>query len=201
VTDDARPERRPRRPEDFHEYYAATPPWEIGGPQPALSALAGEFTGHVLDVGCGTGEHALLAASLGLAATGIDANEVAIGRARAKAAERGLDVRFELGDALALGELGEQYETIVDSALFHVFEDADRAAYVRSLASVLRPGGRYHMLCFSDRQPGEWGPRRVSEAEIRAAFADGWRIDKLERAAMIASGQPVESWLASISRV
>jgi SAM-dependent methyltransferase len=197
VTDDATPQRRPRRPEDFDEYYAERPPWDIGHPQPVIRALAAEFTGSVLDVGCGTGEHALLAASLGLAATGVDTSPVAIEQARAKAAERGLDVRFEVGNALAL--TGE-FDTIVDSALFHVFNDDDRIAYVRSLATVIRPGGRYHLLCFSDRQPGDWGPRRISEAEIRTAFADGWRVDSLEPAEMEVTGGAVKAWLASISR-
>src|SRR4029453_19439352 len=65
---------RLRRPEDFDLAYEGTPPWEIGRPQPALLALAeaGAIRGRILDVGCGTGEHALLAASLGLEATGID---------------------------------------------------------------------------------------------------------------------------------
>jgi hypothetical protein len=36
------------------------------------------------------------------------------------------------------------------------------------------------MLCFSDRQPGDWGPRRVGQDEIRAALADGWRVDSVD---------------------
>ena len=65
---------RPRRHEDFDASYAGTPPWDIGRPQPAFLALAeaGTIRGRVLDVGCGTGEHALMAASMGLEATGID---------------------------------------------------------------------------------------------------------------------------------
>jgi 2-polyprenyl-3-methyl-5-hydroxy-6-metoxy-1,4-benzoquinol methylase len=77
---------RPRRPEDFDALYAVTPPWDIGRPQPALQAVAdsGQVRGEVLDVGCGTGEHALMSAALGLDATGVDAAPVAIERARAK---------------------------------------------------------------------------------------------------------------------
>jgi SAM-dependent methyltransferase len=193
-----RTDRHPRRPEDFDEYYAERAPWDVGHPQPAIRAVAGEFTGRVLDVGCGTGEHALLAASLGLSATGVDTSPVAIERARAKAAERGLEVRFEVGNAL---ELTGEFETIVDSALFHVFEDDDRIRYVASIAAVTRPGARLYLLCFSDAQEGEWGPRRVSEAEIRAAFADGWRIDSLEPATVEVTGGGAKAWLASISRV
>src|ERR1039458_5240791 len=58
---------RPMRPEHFDASYAGTPPWDIGRPQPAFLALAeaGTIRGRVLDVGCGTGEHALMAASMG----------------------------------------------------------------------------------------------------------------------------------------
>ena len=65
---------RPRRPEELDASYAGTPPWDIGRPQPAFLALAeaGTIRGRVLDVGCGTGEHSLMAASMGLEATGID---------------------------------------------------------------------------------------------------------------------------------
>ncbi len=62
------------RIQDFEASYEGTPPWEIGRPQPAFAALAesGRLEGPLLDVGCGTGEHVLMAAALGLDATGID---------------------------------------------------------------------------------------------------------------------------------
>lgn len=56
------------------DLYAGKAPWDIDRPQPALLALAsaGAITGRVLDAGCGTGEHVLMAAGLGLVAlTGI----------------------------------------------------------------------------------------------------------------------------------
>ena len=48
-----------------------------------------------------------------------------------------------------------------------------------SLGAALTPGGRYHMLCFSDREPGTWGPHRVTLAELDEAFARTWRIDSV----------------------
>ena len=60
------------KPESFFDRYDAPPPWDIGRPQPAIEPLS--FSGRVLDVGCGTDEHALLAASRGLEATGVDGN-------------------------------------------------------------------------------------------------------------------------------
>jgi cyclopropane fatty-acyl-phospholipid synthase-like methyltransferase len=184
--------------------YAGTPPWDIGRPQPAFVELArgGDLRGRVLDAGCGTGEHALMAASLGLDATGIDSSPLAIALAEAKARDRGLRVRFLVWDALQLPSLGEQFDTVLDSGLFHVFSDEDRGRYVQSLKSALPDGGRYHMLCFSDRQPGDIGPRRVTQDEIRASFSDGWQVDAIEPATIDITSDPtgVRAWRAAITR-
>src|ERR1700678_3420795 len=74
----------------------STPPWDIGHPQPAFVTLArsGAVVGRVLDIGCGTGEHALMAAELGLDATGIDVATRAILLAEQKAKSRKLAARF-----------------------------------------------------------------------------------------------------------
>jgi cyclopropane fatty-acyl-phospholipid synthase-like methyltransferase len=169
-----------------------------------LLALAdsGALTGRFLDAGCGTGEHALMAAAIGLDATGVDSAPTAIAIAERKAQERGLRARFVVWDALDLGSLDERFDTVVDSGLFHVFDDADRAAFVESLRAAVVPGGRYHMLCFSDRQPGEFGPRRVSQEEIRGAFAEGWRVEAIDAATMEVTFRPegVHAWRASIVR-
>lgn len=169
--------------EDYDALYAGTPPWEVGHAQPVFVRLAdtGRITGRVLDAGCGTGENALMLASRGLEVTGIDAAPTAIAAAQAKANARALSARFTVWDVLRLGEMGEQFDSVIDSALFHVFDDERRALYVRSLASVMRAGGRLFLCCFSDLEPGDWGPRRVHEGELRAAFSDGWSIESIER--------------------
>ncbi len=197
---------RPHPPWD-ESYTTDDPaPWDIGRPQPAFVRLAdeGRLAGRLLDSGCGTGENALLAASRGADVTGIDVAPTAIKRARAKAAHRGLAVRFEVADALDLGQLGLNVDTVIDSGVFHVFGDDDRARYVASLAAVLRPGGSCYLMCFSDQQPGDWGPRRVRADELRSAFHDGWAVESISADAFeinpIGGTTQVQAWLAAIRR-
>jgi SAM-dependent methyltransferase len=195
----------PEAPDFDASYQGGTPPWDIGRPQPAFTRLAeaGEVRGRVLDVGCGTGEHALMVAARGLEATGIDASPTAIRLAREKMARRSLDARFDVWDALDLAAFGEQFDTVLDCGLFHVFDDDDRARFVASLRAVVVPGGRYFLLCFSDTQPGDWGPRRVREDELQHCFADGWRIDSIEDTVLEITLGPegARAWLASFTRV
>jgi SAM-dependent methyltransferase len=163
-------------------YRSSRPPWDIGRPQPAFVRLAdaGELTAPVLDCGCGTGEHALMVAERGIEVVGVDFAPAAIEAARQKAKERELRVEFQVADALDLGSLRRQFRTVIDSGVFHTFSDAERGTYVESLSTVLEPGGVVHLLCFCELTPGDYGPRRVTQAEIRDAFAKGWDVDRIE---------------------
>jgi cyclopropane fatty-acyl-phospholipid synthase-like methyltransferase len=165
----------------FETFYQDRPPWDIPGPQPAFVALeeAGAIDGSVLDAGCGTGENALYLAARGHEVWGVDFVESAIERASAKAKERGLDAHFQVSDALKLAEVHREFDSIIDCGLFHTFGDEERVAYAKGLAAVLRPGGRYFMLCFSDREPPGVGPRRVTQQEIRDSFRDGWEVEEI----------------------
>jgi cyclopropane fatty-acyl-phospholipid synthase-like methyltransferase len=165
----------------FESLYARCPPWEIGRPQRAFVEAADRITGSVLDAGCGTGENALFFAAEGRTVTGIDFLAEPIDRARRKAAERGLSASFLVMDVLALNELPQIFDCVIDSGLFHVFGDDDRRRYVEGLASVLKPGGRLFLMCFSDAEPGEQGPRRVARKEIEDAYADGWVVESIEQ--------------------
>jgi len=186
-------------------YTTRVPPWDIGRPQPAIEALP--LAGDVIDVGCGTGEHTLLAASRGASPLGIDISPAAIEIARRKARERGLEAgaRFEVGDAFSLREMGEQFDVAIDSGLFHdhEFDGELRRRYADGLAHVLRPGGTLYLMCFSEFTPGDWGPTRITRQELEEVFG-GWTIERLERSLFeLNPGLPLDqadAWLLTARR-
>lgn len=195
---------------DFEKLYASRPPWDIDGPQKPFKEAANRITGSVLDAGCGTGENALFIASQGRKVTGIDFLEKPIQQAKRKAQERGISVAFLLKDALALKDWSERFDNVIDSGLFHVFSDDDRRRYVEGLASVVKPGGRVFLMCFSDEEPGSQGPRRVSKQELQVAFAEGWAIESIDpkrfevrpdfKEFVFSEGGP-RAWFAVVRRV
>jgi ubiquinone/menaquinone biosynthesis C-methylase UbiE len=189
----------------FNESYRGFPPWDIGRPQKEFVTLSdkGEVNGDVIDVGCGTGEHAIFFATRGHRVLGVDSAPLAIEKARAKATQRGSKAEFKVADALHLDLLGRQFDTAIDSGLFHVFSDSERPVYRESLASVLRPDGRYFMLVFSDKEPDWGGPRRISKQEILDTFSVGWRVEFVRRAKFEDAfhGKGGEAWLSGLTRL
>ena len=168
----------------------AKPPGTSAGRRRRSSTWPTRSPARVLDAGCGTGENALFFAGRGHKVTGIDFLDEPINRAKQKAAERGLTATFLVMDALALKHLPEVFDTVIDSGLFHVFSDEDRRRYVEGLATVLKPGGRLFLLCFSDEEPGTQGPRRVSKKELHDAFADGWAVESIEPSTVRGPARP-----------
>jgi cyclopropane fatty-acyl-phospholipid synthase-like methyltransferase len=118
-------------------------------------------------------------------------------------------VNFLQMDAVAVGEIPEQFDAVTDCGLFHTFDDAGRKAYVGALGRLLETGSRVFLLCFADAEPGTHGPRRISERELREAFAVGWEVEKIEPARFeVVHGIPgaefgpggAQAWFAVIRR-
>jgi len=194
------------QPRDFEAAYrGGSPPWDIDGPQPEIVALAeaGELVGDVIDVGCGTGENALYLASLGRRVLGVDGSPTAIARAKEKAAARGLQVSFLVGNALDLAAIRRRFETALDCGLFHALEKEERRTYAQSLTEVLSPGSTLHILCFSDEEPPGPGPKRISDYELRDAFRSIFALTRIRPARFESRMHPggAKAWLATLIRI
>lgn len=164
-----------------------TAPWIIGEPQPAIIDLerSGRIRGRVLDPGAGAGEHTIALTALGYDVLGVDLSPSAVAYARRNAAAKDVPAaRFEVADMVALADSPDNplgtFDTLVDSALFHVFlaDDQARAAYVRTLHRLGNPGAHVHVLALSDTEPG-FGPR-IGADLIRDSFAGpDWEVEDI----------------------
>ncbi|MFI7672399.1 class I SAM-dependent methyltransferase [Actinophytocola sp. NPDC049390] len=158
-------------------------PWDIGAPQPAVVALAdaGELTGRVLDAGCGLGENAIFLAGRGLRVTGVDGAAAAVRAARERAEDKGVEAEFVHADVTSFEGVEQRFDTVLDSALYHCLDDAQRTAYAEALWRVTTPGARLHVLCFADVGNDGLGlPMHVSQDDLRAHLSERWRIVGIE---------------------
>jgi ubiquinone/menaquinone biosynthesis C-methylase UbiE len=94
----------------------------------------------VLDVGCGTGGVAEIAATSGADVVGVDLAPGLIEIAKARAADRGLSVDYRVGDCENL-DLADASFDLVGSSVGIMFAP-DHEASASELARVTRRGGR-----------------------------------------------------------
>ena len=114
-----------------------------------LIEQAALLPGHrVLEIGCGTGSLAVMAAGLHPDAeiTGLDPDPKALARARRKAARRGRTVRLDHGFAERLPYPDGSFDRILSSFMFHHLEPDAKTATLREARRVLSPGGSFHLL-------------------------------------------------------
>ncbi len=177
-------------------------PWDTDAPEPNLVQFVterlGTHRGRALDVGCGTGTHALWLATQGFDVLGIDVAPRAIERARAKAeAAQASGIRFEVLDFLAAAPAGP-FDLVFDRGVFHVFDEAvDRARFAARVAECLAPGGHWLSLVGStEGPPREEGPPRRSARDIADAIEPVLEIAEL-RTSVFDLGSPTEprAWI------
>jgi SAM-dependent methyltransferase len=148
---------------DLAASHAVTDPVEEAAWRAALRRALPEPGARVLDVGAGTGSLSLLAAELGYRVTGLDLSPGMLAKARAKAADRGLDVEFVEGPATKPPE--GPFDAVIERHL--VWTTPDPVGALEAWRQVA-PGGRLAMF------EGVWGSTAPGQ-RAKDAVATGLR--------------------------
>ena len=155
----------------------------------------GQPAARAIDLGCGAGGVSLELAEAGFEVTGVDFSPIALRKARAAAAERGVPperARFVQGDLTAGHVPGVEgpFDLLVDYGTLDDLPDAGRRAMAAYVARLARPGSRFFLFAFAGR-PEELprfafdGPSRafpgVVPGEVESLFQPAFRVEALEQ--------------------
>lgn len=158
--------------DDWDRIYRSYPlkalPWERGKPREALVELlekGGLKRGKALDICCGAGTNAVYMAEKGLEVTALDISPRAVAYAKEKASGANVDIKFIVQSFLRLPFPGEKFDLVLDSGCFHHVLVNDRSAYIRGVHRVLKAGGKYLLICFSERNGPAWNHFTGQEIE------------------------------------
>ena len=173
--------------EDYEQGFL---PWDTDEPDPNLVDTVqrlGLTSGRALDIGCGTGTHAIWLSSLGLEVLGVDVSGRAVERAeaRAKATTTIGQCTFATLDFMAATPPGQPFDFVYDRGCFHVFDEpAERARFAENVAACLTPAGRWLSLIGSaEGPPREFGPPRRSARDVIDAIEPALEIVELRTTA------------------
>lgn len=167
--------------EDWEDVYRRHPledlPWERGKPREALVEVVEKGLvepGKALDTCCGAGTNDIYLARKGFTVSAMDISPTAAGLAERMALQAGVEIDFRVGNFLDLAYESAEFDFVLDSGCFHHVLPQDRVAYIAEVRRVLSPGGKYLLICFSDRNGPDWN--HFAEKEIRELFSGSFDI-------------------------
>jgi methyl halide transferase len=155
-------------------------PWETREPSTELRRVVAEekiAPCRAIDLGCGTGAHAVWLAQQGFDVVGVDLSPTAIERARARAASARVQARFIAADMLNLPDPGPLFPFFFDRGCYHIFQrDGKSAEYVKAVERLTAPAARGLVLAGNAREPQRPGPPVVTEEEFRSDWQGAFEI-------------------------
>jgi SAM-dependent methyltransferase len=156
----------------FQERYrSGDTPWDFGDPDFNLikAVIDNPIPGcRALDVGCGTGDNVIWLAMKGFQVMGVDVSDIALDRAREKAATAHVECGFVLADFLKDSIAGAPFGFVFDRGCFHTFDSTrDKRRFVRSVADHLDEGGLWLTITGNaDERGRKQGPPQLTATEI-----------------------------------
>lgn len=175
----------PKNAEEWNERYAdETTPWDSGLVSRELVRALDDWNlteGRALELGCGSGTNSIHLAERGFATTAVDVAPLAIERARAKAAEAGVEIDSQLADVCAWRTTGESFDLLFDRGCFHCVRSVNLYGYLDTVRSVTRPGCRALFLTGNADREDVGGPPVLDIETIGRELEPLFVIDEIRR--------------------
>src|SRR5215831_1247924 len=173
--------------------------WDLGQAAPPLQDFIDTTPlpgGRVAVPGCGRGHDARFLARRGYAVVGFDFSPAAVTAARALAKRERVDVDFEQRDIFTLGgEYARAFDGVWEYTCFCAIDPARRDAYVRTMATILKPGGWLLACFFPMRRIAAGPPFPVSRAEVQRRLRPRFRVERAQPPIRSARGRQGREWL------
>lgn len=175
--------------------YRIRAPWDSVGVRRSLRALVETAVidprsyPRTLDLGCGTGANVVYLAKQGFESHGVDFSEVAIRKARGRAAEAGVDVNLVVGDLTASSIQGIEgpYDFLLDFGTLDDLKGAAREMMAATVTRLSRPGSKYLEYCFygqTEELPlisfsGTSRLSHIEPGELEQLYGEHWDTEML----------------------
>lgn len=175
--------------------YRTWAPWDSVGVRQSLRALVegGILTPdaypRTIDLGCGTGANVVYLAKQGFESHGVDFSEVAIRKARQRAARAGVEAQMVVGDLTAdeIEGIEGSYDFMIDFGTLDDLRGEARERMAATVTRLSRPGSRFFEFCFyGAAEDLPWfsfrGTSRLSHiapGELERLLGDSWDVEML----------------------
>jgi len=161
--------------ESFRERYKeGFTPWDIGKPDFNLIQIVTTTSiapCKALEIGCGTGDNAIWLSQQGFQVVGVDASEIAVEKAREKAAEAHVTCTFAVLDFLKTEVDGAPFGFAFDRGCFHTIRSSkDRRRFAEKVHGLLVGGGLWLSLLGNadEKRLGPGPPQRNARDIVNA---------------------------------
>ncbi len=172
--------------EIYHRYRPQSLPWELGRPRRILIELVesgGVATGKALDLCCGAGTNPVYMAMKGFDVTALDVSDKAVEYAKEQALRTNIGLNLLVADFLRLPFRSNEFDFVFDFGCFHHVERDDRKTFIKSVYRVLRPKGKYLLVCFSHRNGKAWN--HFTKEQILKLFGKYFKIEWIRHVSSI----------------
>ncbi len=145
---------------------------------PEVEALAKEGSPKTsLELGCGIGRFSRYLAQQGIRATAVDFSQVAIAKAKSRAARDAVKPTYLVGDVTNLEGVEGPFDFSFDVGCFHCLQPEGQRKYASEISRLLAPGGT-HLIWAIDRQPSG---HRLTDAVVKETFGSEFQLRDVRR--------------------